>query len=220
MNLDVEEESNELVGSEDDPVIKDNPISEEVLGDTSESGDSKVASSLIPEPRILRERTAKVKPSKYSYLTGNPEMFQKATQSDKRVEWMAAADEEVKSIKATISSVEKKKARLCIQGFSQIPGLNYNNTFAPTGKFTSLLIILTLAVNRKLPIRQFDIKSAFLFALKEKLFIKGPEGSNRKVPYLRLKKSLYGLKQAPANWFETLTLWFESIKFKQSKALR
>ncbi|KNZ64130.1 hypothetical protein VP01_1063g3 [Puccinia sorghi] len=110
---------------------------------------------------------------------------------------MAAADEELNSIKETISAVEKKKARLCIQGFSQIPGLDYDNTFAPTGKFTSLLIVLTLSVDRKLPIRQFDVKSDFLF---------------------QQKKSLYGLKQARENWFETLTLWFESIKFNHSKA--
>ncbi|KNZ46826.1 uncharacterized protein VP01_6916g1, partial [Puccinia sorghi] len=58
---------------------------------------------------------------------------------------------------------------------------------------------------------------AFLYApLKEEIYIKTPEGSLRKAPYLRLKKLLYGLKQAPANWFETLTSWFEDINFHQS----
>lgn len=42
------------------------------------------------------------------------------------------------------------------------------------------------------------------------------EGSKRKSPYLRLKKSLYGLKQAPANWFKTLILWLKDIDFVQS----
>ncbi|KNZ46536.1 hypothetical protein VP01_7192g1, partial [Puccinia sorghi] len=53
-------------------------------------------------------------------------------------------------------------------------------------------------------------------ALKEELFIKTPEGSKRTAPYLRLRKSLYGLKQAPANWYDTLTLWFNEIDFVQS----
>jgi hypothetical protein len=68
----------------------------------------------------------------------------------------------------TLSSDERKKARLCIQGFSQIPGIDYDNTFAPTGKYTSLLILLMFAVDKHLPMRQFDVKAAFLYApLKE-----------------------------------------------------
>ncbi|KNZ56696.1 hypothetical protein VP01_2340g4 [Puccinia sorghi] len=119
----------------------------------------------------------------------------------------------------TLSAAEKKKAQLCIQGFSQIPGFDYGNTFSPTGKFNSLLIVLMLAIDKKLAIRQFDVKSAFLFApLKENLFIKTPEGSKQKAPFLKLKKSLYGIKQASANWFETFTSWFEQIFFKQLAA--
>jgi hypothetical protein len=65
--------------------------------------------------------------------------------------------------------------------------------------------------------QQFDVKSAFLYApLKEILYIKTPEGSSQKAPYLRLKKLWYGLKQAPANWYETLTSWFEEVNFRQS----
>jgi hypothetical protein len=73
------------------------------------------------------------------------------------------------------------------------------------------------AVDKKLPLRQFDVKSAFLYApLKEEVYIKTPEGSTRKAPYLKLNKSLYGLKQAPANWYDTLTQWFECINYQQS----
>ncbi|KNZ48420.1 hypothetical protein VP01_5683g1 [Puccinia sorghi] len=42
--------------------------------------------------------------------------------------------------------------------------------------------------------------SAFLFALlQEEIFIKTPEGSKQKSPYLKSIKSLYGLNQAPMN---------------------
>ncbi|KNZ57738.1 hypothetical protein VP01_2085g1 [Puccinia sorghi] len=83
----------------------------------------------------------------------------------------------------------KKKSWLCIHGISQILGIDYDiNTFAPKGKFTSLLIVMI----------------AFCFApLKENLSIKTPKGSKRKSPFIKLKKSLYGLKKTQENWFET-----------------
>lgn len=75
------------------------------------------------------------------------------------------------------------------------------------------------AIDNKLPIRQFDVKSAFLFApLKEEIFIQTPEVSKQKAPFLKLKKSLYGLKQAPKNWYDTLTGCFNQIDFFQSIA--
>ncbi|KAI7952861.1 hypothetical protein MJO29_008492 [Puccinia striiformis f. sp. tritici] len=120
---------------------------------------------------------------------------------------------------STPSSAKKKKGRLCIQGFLQVPGQDYGETFAPTGKFTSLLILLMFSLDKKLSIRQFDVKSPFLFApLEEELYIKTPKGSKQKAPFLRLKKSLYGLKQAPANWYNTLISWFKEISFNQSSA--
>jgi hypothetical protein len=200
----------------------------------------------VPAPessRILRERTTQVKPIKYTHLTTDPKSFKQAMISIKKDGWRTAADEDLAKIKhhevwddvneipasflcttwvfktkpATLSAAERKKAWLCIQGFSQIEGIDYGDTFAPTGKFTTLLVVLMLAIDKKMPIQQFDVKSVFLYApLKEELFIKPPEGSSQSAPFLRLKKLLYGLKQAPANWYETLTLWFADINFHQS----
>ncbi|KNZ49955.1 hypothetical protein VP01_4672g1 [Puccinia sorghi] len=62
-------------------------------------------------------------------------------------------------------------SRLCIQGFLKIPGQEYNNTFAPTGKFTLLLIMLLFAINKKLPIRKFDVKSAFLVKANSSIYL-------------------------------------------------
>ncbi|KNZ64270.1 hypothetical protein VP01_1049g5, partial [Puccinia sorghi] len=65
----------------------------------------------------------------------------------------------------------------------------------------------------------FDVETGFLYApLKEELYIKTPEGSNQKTPFLCLEKSLYRLKQAPANWYETLTSWFNEIDFHHSSS--
>ncbi|KAI7934024.1 hypothetical protein MJO29_016595 [Puccinia striiformis f. sp. tritici] len=212
---------------------------------SSNDSDIEVMESLIPNPaptQVLRDRTSKVKPVKYSCLTTDPASFKKAMNSSDHSLWKKATDEELDNIEAhnvwddmwdkpdsylhtlwifktklsTLSAAEPKKARLCIQGFLQLPD-EYGNTFAPTGKFTTLLVLLMFAVDKKLPLRQFDVKSAFLYApLKEDIYIKTPEGSNQKAPFLKLNKSLYGLKQAPTNWYKTLTGWFEQINFHQS----
>ncbi|KNZ48332.1 hypothetical protein VP01_5748g1, partial [Puccinia sorghi] len=189
-------------------------------------------------------------PVKYSYLTGDPESFRMAMKSDNRDQWIRAADEELSNIEGhdvwddqweepaaflktvwtfktkpkTLSAAEKKKARLCIQGFSQIPGLDYDNTFAPTGKYTSLLIVLMLAIDRKLPIQQFDVKSAFLFApLKETLYIKTPEGCKRKAPYLKLKKSTLRTQTSTCQLISTQSYFFMlmiSLSWERSMNLR
>ncbi|KAI7965997.1 hypothetical protein MJO29_001745 [Puccinia striiformis f. sp. tritici] len=217
------------------------------VGEESEliEDESEVINSLVPETRTLRDRTSRVKPAKYSYLTGDPASFKAAMNSKNQPAWSKAVDEELTNIEGhdvwddmwdqpnsflrtvwvfrtkpeTLSSAERKKGRLCIQGFLQIPGQDYGETFAPTGKFTTLLIMLLFAIDKKLPIRQFDVKSAFLFApLDEEIYIKTPEGSKRTAPFLRLKKSLYGLKQAPMNWYKTLISWFAEINLRQSDA--
>ncbi|KNZ50418.1 hypothetical protein VP01_4438g3 [Puccinia sorghi] len=79
---------------------------------------------------------------------------------------------------STLSAPKQKRERLCIQGFSQVAGMDYRETFAPTGKVTSFLMLLTFAIDKNLSLKQFNVKSAFLYAsLKEELYIKNPEGS-------------------------------------------
>lgn len=98
---------------------------------------------------------------------------------------------------------ETYKTRICVQGFSQKYGLDYLDTYAPTGKVASLQAVLTYAADRGLKLLQLNVKGAFLQSeLDEQVFIKTPYGCNRKSKYLRLKKSLYGLKQAPRNWYQ------------------
>jgi transposase InsO family protein len=181
--------------------------------------------------------------SEYSLFTDDPKTFRGAVSGPNTEGWKNAIDDELNNIEnhevwldqeepppkflkhtwvfktkpKTNSSPEKQKARLCIQGFLQTYGEDFFETFAPTGKFPSLLTLLVLAIDLQLPIKQFDVKSAFLFApLEEEIYIKTPEGSKRKAPYLKVVKSLYGLKQAPKNWYETLTSWFQDIDYNPS----
>ena len=100
---------------------------------------------------------------------------------------------------------EKYKARIVVRGFSQIAGLDFNETFAPVVRIESIRIILALAAANDLHILHVDCKNAFLHGKSDvELYITQPEGFfDREFPdkVLRLNKSLYGLKQAPRIWY-------------------
>jgi transposase InsO family protein len=102
---------------------------------------------------------------------------------------------------------QEYKARLCVQGFKEVFGKDYNMTFAPTGKLVSLCLLITFALQRKYKFHQIDVKCAFLNApIQERITLNPPPGidvpSNK---VLLLKKALYGLKQAPKEWHLTLS---------------
>jgi hypothetical protein len=65
-------------------------------------------------------------------------------------------------------SIERHKARLVSKGFSQVEGIDYNETFAPVAKMNSIHLVLALATSHKWEVHQIDVKSAFLHGdLKE-----------------------------------------------------
>ena len=100
--------------------------------------------------------------------------------------------------------IEKYKARFVAKGFTQKFGIDYNETFAPVMKYTSLRIILAIATIRDYEIKQFDVETAFLHAtVKEEIYVEQPQGfqvKDKEQLVCKLNKSLYGLKQAPNEW--------------------
>ena len=64
-------------------------------------------------------------------------------------------------------SIEKYKARFVARGFSQKEGIDYEETFAPVAKYTSIRSILALAVVMKCKIHQMDVKTTFLNGVVE-----------------------------------------------------
>lgn len=78
--------------------------------------------------------------------------------------------------------------------------------------------MLIHAVKEKLKIRQFDIKTAFLYAtLKEEIYLIPPDGYQKPGKLWRLNRSLSGLRQSPRMWGEKFTEVMLKFGLKASK---
>lgn len=102
--------------------------------------------------------------------------------------------------------VTQRKVRVVAQGFAQIPGLDFNDTFAPVAKPSSLRLMISLATRFGWPMIQLDVKSAYLNGeLDQEIYMRQPPGTaapGEEHLVCRLKKSLYGLKQAGRAWYQ------------------
>jgi hypothetical protein len=113
---------------------------------------------------------------------------------------------------------DKYKARIVVRGYSQIAGLDFEETFAPVIRIESVRLLLAIAAANDLYILQIDCKNAFLHGKNDMdIFVHQPEGfvdvrSPDKV--LCLNKSLYGLKQAPRIWYLFLCNVIIGLGFK------
>ena len=117
-------------------------------------------------------------------------------------------------------SLARYKARLVANGKSQEIGVDCDETFSPVVKPATIRTVLHLAVTRDWPIRQLDVKNAFLNGdLDEVVYMHQPAGY---VDPLKpnhvclLRRSLYGLKQAPRAWNTRFATVARQIGFKQS----
>lgn len=116
-------------------------------------------------------------------------------------------------------SVDKYKARLVARGFSQKAGFDYNETYAPVAKLTTLKILLSIANQNDMHIHQMDVKSAFLNGeLSEDIYMQLPDGFGQKNMVCKLNKALYGLKQASRAWNEKFNEFMIRIGFKRSQS--
>ena len=115
--------------------------------------------------------------------------------------------------------VERYKARLVAKGYSQTYGIDYDETFAPVAKMSTVRTLISCAANFDWPLYQLDVKNAFLHGdLKEEVYMEIPPGfttAETEGKVLRLKKSLYGLKQSPRAWFDRFKRAILAMGYKQ-----
>ena len=85
------------------------------------------------------------------------------------------------------------------KGYSQVHGIDYNETFAPVAKMDSIKLALAIAASKQWEVHHMDVKCAFLNGdLTKYICMQQPQGFVTNPSFVcRLKKSLCGLKQAP-----------------------
>nr|GEZ41027.1 ribonuclease H-like domain-containing protein [Tanacetum cinerariifolium] len=106
-------------------------------------------------------------------------------------------------------------------GSSQQLGIDYDETFSPVVKPATIRTVLSLAVSRKWPIHQLDVKNAFLNGdLSETVYMHLPSGFvDPRYPHhvCLLRKSLYGLKKAPRASFQQFAGYATRVGFYHSR---
>ena len=63
---------------------------------------------------------------------------------------------------AANGNIEKHKSHFVARGFSQVEGVDYDETFAPVARYTSIRSVISIAVEMGLKIHQMDVKTTFL----------------------------------------------------------
>lgn len=96
-------------------------------------------------------------------------------------------------------TVSKYKSRYVAKGYTQTEGVDFNDTYAPTGRLASFRILVAIAGAKGWDIEQMDAIAAVLKSdLKEVIYLELPEGydEERAIGKVSLRrKALYGLKQ-------------------------
>jgi hypothetical protein len=104
--------------------------------------------------------------------------------------------------------IVRNKVLLVAQGFSQVEGLDFGETFAPVSCLEGIRILLAFDASKGLKLYQMDVKNAFPNSvIQEEVYVRQPLGfKNPKYPdrVYKFSKALYRLKQASRAWYARL----------------
>lgn len=116
-------------------------------------------------------------------------------------------------------AIERYKARLVIKGYSQVKGIDYDETYSPVARYASIRLLLAMSAKFNLIIQQMDAVTAFLQGeLTEEIYMRQPEGfDDDSGKVCRLKRALYGLKQSSRVWNDKLNdVLVKKLRFERS----
>jgi transposase InsO family protein len=119
----------------------------------------------------------------------------------------------------------RHKARLVAQGFSQRPGQDYTDTYAPVMDQTTFRFLISFSLAFELKMQMMDVVTAYLYGhLDKEIYMKAPEGlelssysTNFERPVVKLQRAIYGLKQAGRMWYSRLSKYLTDHGFNTNE---
>jgi hypothetical protein len=156
-----------------------------------------------------------VEPTCFEQAVGNPKwnnaMDEEMVALDAHSTWeLVALPEDKKAIGCkwvykvkhnADGSMSRYKARLVAKGYAQTYGIDYEETYSPVAKMTTIRVIIAMAIAKGWSLHQMDVKNVFLHGdLHEEVYMEQPLGYVDQTHLdlvCRLEKALYDLKQAP-----------------------
>ena len=118
-------------------------------------------------------------------------------------------------------NIVRKKATLVAQGYTQVEGIDFEETFAPVARLEAIQITLAYASYKNFKLFQMDVKSAFLNDfIDEEVYVEQPPSFVDHIDanfVFKLDKALYGFKQAPRAWYKRLSTFLLSNDFVKDK---
>ena len=113
------------------------------------------------------------------------------------------------------NEIMRYKTRLVAQGFSQRPGIDYEETYSPVIDAITYRFLISLAVSKGLDMRLMDVITTYLYgSIDNDIYIKILEGFTlpevvnakpRRMCSIKLQRFLYGLKQSRRMWYTCLS---------------
>ena len=202
-------------GSGQKPSVPEPPIPQYSLRQTKER--------LARQPQPSTENINTILANMFQEV---PNSYREAMNSEDCEKWLAASQAEFdrltemgvwklvdrpndrKTVKCTWTYVLKAngryKARLVTKGYTQVQGIDYEETFSPVARYESIRYLLAHAALLDWEIEAMDVKLAYLHGvLNEGIYMEQPEGfiaQGEENKVCRLVRSLYGLKQAGRVW--------------------
>ena len=127
----------------------------------------------------------------------SPIAYTEAMQSNEQKQWMKAMNEELESlkenetwelvnrpinakmiqirwvmrVKTSCDGNARFKARLVAKGYAQKQGIDYGETFSPVARYDTNRTLLEVAASKNMKLKQFDVKTAFLYGELEKKIV-------------------------------------------------
>jgi hypothetical protein len=115
--------------------------------------------------------------------------------------------------------IARYKARLVIQGYTQVQGVDFEESYSPVIAKEILRLMLTIGAVLDYEIDAMDVITAFLNGVIDcEVYVKHPPGfdtSKNPRDVLRVLRSVYGLKQSPRLWYQTLVTYLQQQGYTQ-----